>query len=578
MSDFSLLLSGYENTKLVHYDNALSLPNVIAYDQLAQASIEGVLKASMHVDGCLMQAYSEKENHVAVIAGTRLGKTTSYVIPTILSFARQKIKKSMIISDPKGEIYRHTSSTLKQEGYKVLLVNFRDCMHSECWNVLTPIFRKYRSIQEVYNEVQLVEVDGECKNKFRGIVYDNQIELDDAIEQAKEHILCEVSTQINDISLMFISTLSTSDPYWEDSAREILKAFIWAMLEDSDLPDEDSNKITEDTFSFKTIIKTFNSFTEKSSYGDLNYDDKGYFSSRGKDSTAYRLFDQVVLHNAATTRRCVLSSFITKMATFNDIAVKLITSCNTFEIQQIIEQPTAIFIDYRDEIKSHYQLISLFVQDAYKFLIEEANQRSNGKLEIPFYFILDEFGNFPAIKDFETTISACAGRNIFFVLIIQSYAQLNNVYGKDVAEIIKDNLNMHIFFGSNNPDTLQEFSNECGKITRISPISAINGTGNEIDTYQLETIQLIPISRLSHFKAGECIITEANSGYVMLSKLERFFNCPEFADLPIASEKDYVCPVNLFSSRYNYTYIQKPKEEKNSDDSIISLDDIDDMF
>ncbi|MGN0789250.1 MAG: type IV secretory system conjugative DNA transfer family protein [Christensenellales bacterium] len=574
MNDFSLLLSDYENTKLVHYDNALTLPGVVAYDQLSQSAIEGVLKACTYVDGRLMQVYSEKENHVAVIAGTRLGKTTSYVIPTILSFARQRIKKSMIISDPKGEIYRHTSATLKQEGYNILLLNFRDCMHSECWNVLTPIFRKYKSIQDVYDEVQLVEIDGVCKNEFRGVVYDNQIELDEAINQAKEHILCEVSTQVNDIGCMFIPTVNTTDPYWEDSAREMLKAFIWAMLEDSNLPDDDSNKITEDTFSFKTIVKTFNTFCEKSSYGDLNYDDKGYFSSRGKDSIAFSLFDQVVLHNASTTRRCVLSIFVTKMATFNDIAVKMITSCNTFEIQQIVEQPTAIYIDYRDEIKSHYQLISLFVQNAYKFLIEEANDHPNGKLDTPFYFILDEFGNFPLIKDFDTTISACAGRNIFFILIIQSYAQLNNVYGKNIAEIIKDNLNMHIFFGSNNPDTLQEFSNECGKITRISPISAINGTGSEIDTYQLETIPLIPISRLSHFKIGECIITEANSGYVMLSKLERYFQCTEFADLPTAFEKDYVCPVNLFSSRYNYNYTQKPKADDKSDDSIDYLDDI----
>ena len=117
-----------------------------------------------------------------------------------------------------------------------------------------------------------------------------------------------------------------------------------------------------------------------------------------------------------------------------------------------------------------------------------------GKLDIPVYFILDEFGNFPALKDFETTISACAGRNIFFILIIQSYAQLNSVYGPDVAEIIKDNLNVHIFFGSNNPSTLEAFSHECGQQTRISPLSALNGKGADIDTYHIETIPLIRIS------------------------------------------------------------------------------------
>ena len=55
------------------------------------------------------------------------------------------------------------------------------------------------------------------------------------------------------------------------------------------------------------------------------------------------------------------------------------------------------------------------------------------------------------------------------MLILQSYAQLYNIYGKETAEIIKDNLNAHIFFGTNNPETKREFSEECGKKTIISP-------------------------------------------------------------------------------------------------------------
>ena len=82
--------------------------------------------------------YSSDENHVGVIAATRLGKTTSYVIPTILSFARQKIKRSLIISDPKGEVYKYTAEELKKQGYEIKLLNFRNYRKSECWNMLTP--------------------------------------------------------------------------------------------------------------------------------------------------------------------------------------------------------------------------------------------------------------------------------------------------------------------------------------------------------------------------------------------------------------------------------------------------------
>ena len=254
---------------------------------------------------------------------------------------------------------------------------------------------------------------------------------------------------------------------------------------------------------------------------------------------------------------------MTKLAIFNEVAMRLITSCNSFEITEIADGPIAIFIDYRDELKVHYQVISLFIQDAYRFLIEQANEKPNGKLDVPVYFILDEFGNFPALKDFETTISACAGRNIFFILIIQSYAQLNSVYGTAVAEIIKDNLNVHIFFGSNNPSTLEAFSHECGQQTRISPLSALNGKGADIDTYHIETIPLIPKSMLSHFSPGECIITEANSGYVMFSKLERYYLCDEFKGLKLASEKEYACSINPFDKRYTYVMQKNKKRSRN---------------
>lgn len=551
------VLQGYENMRLVRFDDSLSLPNTVAFDDLPQRSVKGVLKASFHVDGKLIQTYTEDENHVGVVAGTRLGKTTSYVIPSVVSFARQKTKRSLIISDPKGEIYRHTAATLKSEGYRVVLLNFRDYTHSECWNMLTPIFRKYKQIDSIVDEVKVVKTKQGPRNKFRGKVYENQTELDADIQRAEDLLLGDVGNDIDNIATMFIETKKQDDPYWEDAARDVLKAFLWAMLEDSHAG-KCANPITEDTYSFSTILSIIATFKDGN---DSNYNDGGYFTDRGESSRAYVLAKNTLIENGRPTRKCVMSSLMAKLAVFNEVAMRLITSCNSFEISELAKGPIAIFIDYRDELKVHYQVISLFIQDAYRFLIEQANANPNGKLKVPVYFILDEFGNFPAIKDFETTISACAGRNIFFILIVQSYAQLNNVYGQAVAEIIRDNLNVHVFFGSNNPATLEEFSNECGKQTRLSPLSALNGSGAEIDCYQLETIPLVPKSMLSRFHVGECIVTEANCGYVMFSKLERYFMCEEMSNLPLSDEKDYVCKVNPFDRRYTYEFKASHKKK-----------------
>ena len=554
-------LQGYENTPYVHFDEAATLPNTVTYDELPNRSVTGVLKANQYVNGKLTQTYTEHENHVGVIAATRLDKTTSYVIPTILSFARQKQKRSMIISDPKGEIYRYTAAALKKEGYNVKLLNFRDYRCSECWNILTPIYRKYIGIREIPNEPVVVETKNGLRNRFRGRIYDDQAMLDREIKHLQTVLTEEVANDIDNVAKMFVTTENTRDPYWEDSSRDLLKAFFWAMLEDTD--ENCPGRITEDTFSFSTIFTIMSGFREE---GRNRYDDQGYFSSRNTASRAYLLAKSITLENGDSTRKCILAIFNTKISVFRESTVNLITRCNSFEMSELIGGPVAVFIDYHDELKTHYQLISLFVQDAYRRLIEETEQKENKKLDVPFYFVLDEFGNFPAIPDFETTISACAGRNIFFILIIQSYAQLDCVYGKDVATIIRDNLNVHVFFGSNNPSTLEEFSNECGLRTRLSPMSVLNGKGVEIENYQIETIPLVPKSALSHIQPGECIVTEANCGYVMYSKLERYYACMEFQNLELSSEKDYVAKVNPFDERYLYKYIPRKKNPYEDDD------------
>ena len=553
------VLNGYENTRLIRFDEmAEDFPYTVAYEDLHMLSIPGVLKANRYVNGKLMQTYTPRENHVGVIAATRLGKTTSYVIPQILSFARQKVKRNMVISDPKGELYRTVSQTLRNEGYKVRLFNFRDYMHSECWNPLTPIYRHYVKAMNIENEVEVVELpNGELRNSFRGVVYESQEKLDHDLEQLKKIELEDVGNEIDNLALQTISTEKTTDPYWEDSARDLLRAGMWAMLEDTE-PSDDSTPITEDTYSFRTLLSIMDSMQDSNSY---TYNDNGYFTSRSdKDSRAYALAKNCILENAGNTRKCIVSTFNTKMSVFKSSEVRLITSCNSFDLSELAgDEPIAVFISYRDELKAHYNVISLLIQSAYTYLIMYANEQRNGMLKVPFYFILDEFGNFPAITDFETVISACAGRNIFFVLILQSYAQLNNVYGNNVAEIIRDNLNVHVFIGSNNPLTLKEFSAECGEFTRIAPVSALNGGRDEIESFQVETIPLMPKSRLANLSEGECIVTEANSGYVMLSKLERYYKCKEFQDLPEVSESQYRCACNPLDDRFVYVITKRKK-------------------
>lgn len=563
INNYEKLFENYDNMELIHYNNVPDHKMIkVNYEDLNKTEIPGVLKGCQYIDGKLTQYYTPEENHVGIIASTRTGKTSSYVIPLIFSLASKKNKSSLILSDPKGELYTRTADKLKKEGYIVKLINFRDYLHSEYWNFLTPIYRKYQKAYDIYNEVEVVDVNGVKKNRFRGRIYENQKVLDSELQQIFDLAINEVGADIDDIAYLIIPSIDTKDPYWTDSARDLLKGFLYAMLEDSREENftkkEPHKKITEDTYSISTIFKIMMTFSDSNS---TNYEDNGYFTSRGENSMAYRLVKNNIIENAPNTRKCIVSEFNSKLSLFKEVTLRVITSCNSFELASITEgKPIAIYINYRDESRAHYRLISLFIQQAYQLLIDKANENINGKLERPFYLILDEFGNFPCIQDFDTTISACAGRNIFFVLVLQSFAQLNNVYGEAVANIIRDNLNVHVFFGSNNPGTLKEFSLECGSRTHLAPTTAINGTSEQIEQYHLETIPLIPISKLSHFAPGECVVTEANSGYIFWSKFERYYNCPEFTNVKLLHIKDYVSKINPFDRKYDYQIPKKPRK------------------
>ena len=116
------ILQGYENNKIHRYDDLDYISkNTIYYDDLSKYNVSGVIKSCHYVNDKLALTFSNNDSHVAVIAATGLGKTTGYVIPTLNVFAKMKEKKSMIISDPKGELYSATSKLLNDEGYNVLI-------------------------------------------------------------------------------------------------------------------------------------------------------------------------------------------------------------------------------------------------------------------------------------------------------------------------------------------------------------------------------------------------------------------------------------------------------------------------
>lgn len=505
------LFGNYENGRLLTIDEYREEHKgaTVPYDKLGDKDIAGIpISITRNAEGKLDVTFAG-DTHILAIGATRSGKTTGFVIPTINVLMNKKNKPSLVISDPKQELYTSCASAFKKQGYRIILIDFTNYIHSDCWNPLTKCFRAYKNYLDADSIIKKASLLGTSRADGKALR---------EAEEARERYYDDAEKYITGLCTRLVPSINQKDPYWEDSARDLLKAIVYGMLEDIEI-----GVTTENNFSISNIIKIYDEFPNL----DTNIDD-GYFNNRDHDkSKAYQLARNAFLSLPRNTRQCVVSALGPILSRYRDAAIKKATCTNTFEMADLDDgEPTAIFISYKDEESLHYEVISMFLSSLYTELIAISRKKGT-KLERPFYFLLDEFGNLPKFNDFDKVISACGGRNIWFLLILQSYAQLNNVYGKDTAEIIKDNLNMHIFFGTNNPQTKVEFSEECGKRTVLAPSSALNGKGEAIDRYDINTVSLVPVSRLNEIEPGDCIVTQMKEA-VLWGKFERSYTCKEF--------------------------------------------------
>ena len=534
----------------------------VPFDRIANTAVNGFpIYVGRKEDGTLEATFTP-DAHALIIGSTGSGKTTGFVIPFLNWMGAKKNKPTLVVSDPKDELSEQTANFFIENGYKIIHLNFKDYAVSDCWNPLTKIFRHYQSYLNVENEVTVVHENGKAYNFFRGKIYKKQKELDAVIHAEKDRIYAEVDTMIGNIAEAVSPIDKKSDPYWDQTAATWIRGFLWAMLEDSS-PEKTEGRITEETYNFDTLIRIYDSFGIN---GRDGIDDHGYFTQRlPETSKAYQLVTSNIIEmTAAATRSCIISCFAEKIQKFRDTSVRRITCANTINIDELDddERPTVIFISYKDEDSLHYGVISLFISDLYTSLIAIARKKK-GSLSRPCYFLLDEFGNFPRFKDFEHVISACRSRNIWFFLIVQSYAQLYRVYDKETADIIIDNLNMHLFYGSCNYETKSAFSKECGLHEVTSSLSAINGSQQHIENYCKELVPLVPISRLSQLSNGECIITQM-IGDVIWSRIERSYLCPEY-DHGESRISNRISPIAFFDPKYNYdtSWLTTPTSKKN---------------
>ena len=344
--------------------------------------------------------------------------------------------ESMIITDPKGEIYKYSASYLKERGYRIIVLNFREPQRGNSWNPLTLPYKYYTSGNQ-----------------------DKAIEL------------------LNDVALNILydpSNKSESD-FWEKSAADYFSGLALGLFEDAKEREVNLNSIN------------YMSAVGEERYATSNYI-KEYFGLKGEKSTPY-IFATSTINAPNDTKGGLLATFRQKIRNFSTgEALSEMLSYSDFDMRKIGEGKTAIFMIIHDEKKTYHSLMTIFIKQCYETLIDVA-QENGGKLPIRTNFILDEFANMPPLKDVDAMVSAARSRDIRFTFIIQNFAQLNDVYGDNVAEIIKGNCGNLVYLISTEMKALEEISKMCGEV-KVTDEKDKNATRPLISITDLQKMKL----------------------------------------------------------------------------------------
>lgn len=396
--------------------------------------------------------------HWVYLGSTGSGKSVTQVITFCSFLSSAEIKRSAFITDPKGEIFNTTSKMFQDRGYEVLTIDFRNPEKSNKLNILEPIIKEYE--KHILYEKKSLEV----QNKKKKVEYNNK----------SMSSLAETNRLISSLADMIMKDkVEAKDPFWNNSARQLLEGLIGFFLEEYKLGNIQRNQIT------MTSIRKFqnSSMDEKNFEKFKSYLDTKKYGSKSKDSLTS------VITASENTYKSITSVFGSKMSLFDDVNVANVTSSSDFDFDILGKKPTVLYVIVPDEDKTYFTLVTIVVGLLYRELVKLANIQENKKLTYQIDWLLDEFANCPPLADIEAIVSVARSRGMRFHFFIQSFAQLNNVYGKDVAQIILDNCGL-VYLKTNTQDTAEEISKRLGKQTIESnsisqSVSLIDYNGNK---------------------------------------------------------------------------------------------------
>ena len=448
--------------------------------------------------GKSVEIISTSALHALIVGTTGSGKTTGFVDQNIAILGRSKGKPSMIIADPKKELYEKHAKQLESEGYIISTLDLREPYSSARWNPMQVLIRRIRQVRELQNDLK--QEDG--KYYACGEVFLSHGEARTRVQELKD----EIFENAMDLVYTLCPVQNKDQPTWEEGARNLIFGLVLAFCEDCIAGKMDDKQLL--------LFNVYHNITKYCSEDTTAL--KQYLLEGRDEFSKVRGLVNTVLITSDKTLTSYLSEVNSYMQQLADDGILSMTSESDIDIANMDENPNALFVIVPDERFTRHRFVTLFLTQTYKELVEKANtnlrkkQTDTAILKRRAYFILDEFGNLPKMENIEGMVTVGRSRGIRYLFVLQSFSQLNAKYGRDIGDIIKTNCNIKIFIGSDDPDTRKEFSELCGqkKVKNFSVnTSAENPASSNTGASNQPLITVGMLERLNGDEKGDAIVS-----------------------------------------------------------------------
>ncbi len=348
------------------------------------------------------------QQFVILAAPTRSGKGVGVVIPNLLDY-----QESMVVLDIKQENFELTSGWRKSQGHEVFLFNpFAEDRRSHRWNPLTYVSRDAAfRVSDLMSIAAMLYPDGSDDQKF-----------------------------------------------WVSQARNTFMAFALYLFENW----EDEQSIGFPGGSPPTVGAIY-----RLSSGDgselrpylQKLSQKKFLSGNARTAFAN------LLSQADETFASILGTFKEPLNAWINPILDAVTSADDFLLTDVRKKKMTIYIGIQpNKLAESRLIVNLFFSQLINLNTKEL-PKNNPVLKYQCLLLMDEFTSIGKVDIISSAVSYMAGYNIRLLPIIQSMAQLDATYGKDVSRTIITNHALQIIYAPREQQDANDYSEMLGYTT-----------------------------------------------------------------------------------------------------------------